>query len=267
MVTSLPLFLNFLFNLKTKTILRVSGLPKLNILRSLFWKVVSNKIDIITAPTVSTQNHLNYQIKNKSIYLLRDPIINIENIKKNKLNKKPINNNFIAIGRLTKQKNFLFLLKCFKKIIEKNSQINLYILGEGEEFYELRKYITINKLEKNIFLEGYRKDTYDYLVDSKAFILSSLWEDPGFVLIEAAYSNTSIISSNCDNGPKEILNNGKNGFLFNSNNQEHFLEVFKNFQLSSEKEVYEKKKNAKRMCRKYSLFNHYLQINKIFKLL
>ena len=122
-------------------------------------------------------------------------------------------------------------------------------------------------MEKNIFLEGYRKDIYNYLINSKAFILTSLWEDPGFVLIEAAYSNTPIISSNCDNGPKEILNNGKNGFLFNSNNQEHFLEVFKNFQLSPEKEIYEKTKNAKKMSRKFSLFNHYLQINKIFKLL
>ena len=36
--------------------------------------------------------------------------------------------------------------------------------------------------------------------------MPSLWEDPGFVLIEASYSNTTIISSDCENGPKEILN-------------------------------------------------------------
>ena len=170
---------------------------------------------------------------------------------------------YVSIGRLTKQKNFLFLLKCFKTIIEKNSKISLYILGEGEEFVKLKQFITINKLEKNIFLEGYRKNIYNYLMDSKAFILPSLWEDPGFVLVEAAYSNTPIISSDCNNGPKEILNNGKNGFLFNSNNKKNFLEVFENFQLSSEKEIYEKKINAKKMSRKFSLFNHYLQINKI----
>ena len=39
-------------------------------------------------------------------------------------------------------------------------------------------------------------------------------EDPGFVLIEAAANNASIISSNCKSGPKEILTNGKGGFLF-----------------------------------------------------
>jgi len=266
LVTSLPLFLNYLFNFKSKIILRISGLPKLNILRKLFWKIVIKKVDIITTPTIATKNYLQKILSKKEIYLLRDPIIyvkEINNKQKNYKNYKHRNNMYVSIGRLTKQKNFLFLLKCFKTIIEKNSKISLYILGEGEEFVKLKQFITINKLEKNIFLEGYRKNIYNYLIDSKAFILSSLWEDPGFVLIEAAYSNTPIISSDCNNGPKEILNNGKNGFLFNSNNKKNFLEVFENFQLSSEKEIYEKKINAKKMSRKFSLFNHYLQINKI----
>ena len=37
------------------------------------------------------------------------------------------------------------------------------------------------------------------------FILPSLWEDPGFVLVEAGYMNLSILSSDCPNGPKELL--------------------------------------------------------------
>ena len=42
-------------------------------------------------------------------------------------------------------------------------------------------------------------------------------EDPGFVLIEAAVNNSTIISSDCKSGPKEILDRGKGGFLFISN--------------------------------------------------
>jgi glycosyltransferase involved in cell wall biosynthesis len=244
-------------------ILRISGLPKLNIFRKIFWKIVLKKISVITTPTISTQSFIKNKIKNKPIFLLRDPILNIGNIKKNKLNKNIMNNKFLAMGRLTKQKNFLFLLKCFQLIIKKNPKINLFILGEGEEFHRLKNFIKTNNLEKNIFLEGYKKNIYDYLLDSKAFILSSLWEDPGFVLIEAAYSNTTIISSDCNNGPKEILNNGKNGFIFNSNDKKNFLEVFNNFQLSSRQEIYEKKLNAKKMSRKFTLFNHYLEIQKI----
>ena len=41
----------------------------------------------------------------------------------------------------------------------------------------------------------------------KCFLLTSLWEDPGFVLVEAGIANATVISSNCPNGPEEILEN------------------------------------------------------------
>ena len=53
--------------------------------------------------------------------------------------------------------------------------------------------------------------------NARAFILSSLWEEPGIVLIESALNNLFIISSNCKNGPREFLDNGKGGILFESN--------------------------------------------------
>ena len=53
--------------------------------------------------------------------------------------------------------------------------------------------------------------------NAKAFILSSLWEDPGFVIVEAAMCNLFIISSDCKNGPSEILEYGKGGILYKSN--------------------------------------------------
>ena len=77
----------------------------------------------------------------------------------------------------------------------------------------------------------------------KAFILSSLWEDPGFVLIEAAYMNTTIISSNCPNGPVEILENGKGGYLFENNNKESFLNVFNKYLNDTNTNINIKKKS------------------------
>ena len=147
----------------------------------------------------------------------------------------------------------------------KDKNIKLYILGEGEQYKKLKKFIDSNNLENNVFLKGYKVEIYDYLKNAKAFILSSLWEDPGFVLIEAAYANTPIISSNCPNGPKEILDNSKNGFLFKSNNLESFFKVFKNFSLSNSNEIYKKKLNAKRMSKNYSIFRHYKRLDEIIK--
>ena len=266
LVTSLPLFLNYFFNFKSKIILRISGLPRLNIFRKLFWKITIKKVDIITTPTIATKIFLKKVLNKDEIYLLRDPIIfvkEINNKQKKFKNHQPEDNIYISIGRLTKQKNFLFLLKCFKKIVDKNKNNQLYILGYGEDYYMLEDYIKKNNLKKNIFLEGYKENIYQYLYKARAFILPSLWEDPGFVLIEAGYSNTTIISSDCENGPKEILIENKNGFLFKSNNSNSFLDVFDSFQKSNPKEIDLKKINAKKMSKNFSLFSHYCELNKI----
>ena len=203
----------------------------------------------------------------QKICLLRDPIIFVKEIlRKNNKNQKNNNlgfNVYVSIGRLTKQKNFIFLLECFKKIIEKNNNNYLYILGNGEDLRKLEKFVDENNLKKNIFLEGYKKNIYEYLNKSKAFILPSLWEDPGFVLIEAAYANTLIISSNCNNGPKEIIEDNQNGFLFKSNDKSDFLRIFEGLEQVPEKDLYKKKLNAKKMSRNFSLFNHYIELQKI----
>ena len=267
LVTSLPLFINFFFNTGAKVILRISGLPRLNFFRKLFWQIVIKKVDTITTPTIATRNYLKKMFKKQKICLLRDPIIFVKEIlRKNNKNQKNNNlgfNVYVSIGRLTKQKNFIFLLECFKKIIEKNNNNYLYILGNGEDFRKLEKFVDENNLKKNIFLEGYKKNIYEYLNKSKAFILPSLWEDPGFVLIEAAYANTLIISSNCNNGPKEIIEDNQNGFLFKSNDKSDFLRIFEGLEQVPEKDLYKKKLNAKKMSRNFSLFNHYIELHKI----
>ena len=264
LITSLPLFLNFIFNIDSKIILRISGLPKLNIIRKVFWYFALNKVNMITAPTIATKDYLKKIFKKSDISLLRDPILNVEKIKLKKISKNRNEKKFLAIGRLTKQKNFIFLFESFKILIQQNPKIYLYILGDGEEYEKLNDFINKNNLQNNIFLEGYRSNVYEYLSNSDAFILSSLWEDPGFVLIEAAYANTTIISSNCFNGPSEILEGGKNGFLFKSNDKDDFLNVFSKFENSNSSIINQKKIDSKKMSRKYSLFSHFLELKKLF---
>ena len=46
---------------------------------------------------------------------------------------------------------------------------------------------------------------------AKAVIVPSLWEDPGFVMVEAAFNLTPLIVSDCPSGPKEFIDKDKNG--------------------------------------------------------
>ena len=273
LITFIPLFLLILNKYKTKFILRISGYPKLNFIRKKFWKFINNKIFYVTAPTKSTLKSLiNEKVFSSSkISYLPDPILKIKEIqikkKENNFNEKELSkkNSLIAIGRLTKQKNFSFLIEAFYEIQKKYDMLNLFILGEVEERKNLEKKISDLNLSKKIFLVGYKKNIYDYLKNSKIFVLSSLWEDPGFVILEAGYLNKIIFSSDCPNGPIEILNAGKNGFLYKSNSIKSFVENFGKLVNCDNNEIYKKKLLLKKKCKEFTLLNHFRTLENILK--
>ena len=105
----------------------------------------------------------------------------------------------------------------FSEFLKFNDNFVLFILGDGEDKEKLIKLIDKKKLKEKIFLLGFKKNVYNYMNNCELFILSSLWEEVGFVIVEAAMCNAYIISSDCPNGPKEFLNNGKNGLLYKNN--------------------------------------------------
>ena len=176
------------------------------------------------------------------------------------------NNLIVGIGRLTRQKNFLLLIRAFKEILIKYPNYHLILLGEGEQEKLLKEEIIKLELQNKISLLGYQKNVYQYLLNSDCFILTSLWEDPGFVLIEAALANTLIISSNCPNGPNEILSNGQNGFLFQNNNLSDLLNKFEEFKNLTEDELNKKKLFAKKQIKKFTQFAHFQSLKNIINL-
>jgi len=272
LITSLPLFLLLFFSFETKFVLRISGYPKLTLMRKILWKLVSKKIFKVTCPTLGTYNRLKSEnIFYDKLIFIPDPILNINDFKIKKNEDIEIEKNFskknsiLSIGRLTQQKNFGFLIKSFKAMLGKYPNLNLFIIGEGEKKNELIKLINFLDLGDKVFLIGYKNNVYKYLIECKCFILSSLWEDPGFVLVEAGISNATVLSSDCDYGPNEILENGKNGFLYKSNSQKDFLENFDKINNCSSKELYKKKVSLKKKIKVYTQFHHYKLLSEILR--
>ena len=103
-------------------------------------------------------------------------------------------------------------------------------------------------------MEGFQQNVYKYLKNAKVFILSSLWEEIGFVIVEAAACNVNIISSDCKNGPKEFLKSGKGGYLFENNNSSEFLLKFEEFMNDSDNEKLKKKILTKKETKKFSFY-------------
>lgn len=266
LITPLPLLLNYIFNIKTKIILRISGLPKLNFIRKFFWKKTLKKIYHITCPTKSTTSYMQELkiISSEKISTLYDPILSTKIINKIKSKRTgfEFNNFYLAIGRLTKQKNFKFLVEVFSEFL-KTSDNNLIIIGEGEQRDSLQKLIEKKKLKGKIILIGYKDNVFEYFEKSKCFILSSLWEDPGFVLVESAYMNTPIISSDCNNGPKEILGDGSNGILFKSNDKASLLDALHQFENMDRNIINKKLLDCKKGIKVFTYFNHFKSLEKI----
>ena len=221
-------------------------------------------------PTNATVEYLkSKKIFKNDIFCLEDPILQIRKVPQKKFDKtldpKFAKENIILIGRLTKQKNFGLFVNAFTKIVKKYPYLKANILGDGELNDDLKKLIDNLGLSKNVILLGHKENVLKYLFNSKIFILTSLWEDPGFVLVEAATLNRLIISSNCRNGPEEFLDHGKGGLIFESNSINSLIDSMEIALKLNQSNINKMILQSKKQTKKYSIYNHYKKIEKILK--
>jgi len=148
----------------------------------------------------------NYTVRATVIY---NPIGNIPTY----IDKEP-KKQIISIGRLESQKNHQLLIKAFD-IIKKKIPHNLIIIGDGSEYNNLKNMIIERGLEDRVKLTGFIENVWDKHSNSALFVLPSNYEGFPNVILEAMANSTPVISSDCPSGPKEIIQHGENGFLFN----------------------------------------------------
>ncbi len=271
LITSLPLLLLNFFELQTQVILRISGFPKMNIFRKKLWMKLQNKIFKITSPTEQLKNDLISKniFKKEKVETLFDAIINVKDLikKKNKSNienyKKTTKNFFLSAGRFTRQKNFIYLIREFGKFLKFYPDEKLLIIGEGELKKKMQEEIIKLDLSNSIKIQNYTENIYYFMKNSKCFILSSLWEEVGFVMVEASFCNNFIVSSDCKNGPEEFLENGSAGLIFNNNKKNKLCEKLIEFKKLDNNTIFKKKILAKKNCSNFTMFNHYKKIKNI----
>jgi glycosyltransferase involved in cell wall biosynthesis len=114
---------------------------------------------------------------------------------------------FISIGRLTQQKGQWNLIEAFS-LCKIDSY--LIILGAGEKEQELKNLTKKYDIENRVFFLGFQKNPFKFLYKADIFVLSSLWEGFGNVIVEAMRCELPIISTDCPSGPREILSPSSN---------------------------------------------------------
>ena len=170
--------------------------------------------------------------------------------------------NIISVGRFTDQKDHMTLLSSIEKIAKK-IRLRLLIIGRGINEKKMINYINDKNLKKIVKIIPFQKNPFKYIKKSDLFILTSKFEGLPNVLLEAATLKKFIISSDCPTGPKEILQNGKFGFLFNVGDSISLSKKIKYF--------YEnKKKLSKKVNMAYNSlgrFDYKNNLNKYLKLI
>lgn len=123
---------------------------------------------------------------------------------------------FLMVSRLdVRSKDFETLIRAYSLLPNKiQTNYNLLIAGQGPDKSKVVKLIHQYKLSNNVFLIGNQKNPYKYMRNCSLYIHSSVTEGFPMVLLEALACGCTIISSDCKVGPKEILGNGKYGYLY-----------------------------------------------------
>ncbi len=118
----------------------------------------------------------------------------------------------LAAGKLKPQKDFVTLLKAFRKVKDV-VDCRLVILGTGPQASELKTLAEDLKIEPFVSFEGFSDNPFKYMRNSDLFVLSSAYEGLPGVLIQALACGCPVVSTDCPSGPDEILEGGEFGDL------------------------------------------------------
>ena len=201
---------------------------------------------------VVVSNNLKKYYKNKVNCLCLNIPNTIDNTKKkqSKLNNKRL----ISVGRLSKEKGYIDLLKTFKVLNEHDKEYTLDIVGDGYEKTSLETFIKDNKLKDFVKLHGFQKNDYidKLLENSSLYLMSSYTESFGIVLLEAMAHGIPCVAFSSAEGAKEIIKNNKNGYLIDHRNKVIMAKKIDSL-INNKEKLKELGKNAKETVKDYTM--------------
>ena len=191
----------------------------------------------------------------------------VENFDKSEYRKKLNleNEDFVilVLAELNKNKNHIQLIKAMSKLKDKYPNIKALFAGVGPLEEEIKSQIKNYGLENNIQLLGWRNDVKELINSCDVVGLFSKREGLGKCLLEGMICGKAVIATNT-RGPKELIVNDENGFLFEIDEHEETIEsiekIYKGKSLKAKFEY-----NGKKKADRYLLKNVLCQLDEIYK--
>lgn len=186
----------------------------------LYKKFIPNLHDLIVLSDGDVDRYeMEFEIKPKRIY---NPL-SFRSEKKSLLNK----NKLLYVGRLDYTiKGLDLLVDIMSDLKQSYKELHLNIVGDGKGRKRLEKRIEENGLDECISVNGFTNDVIPYYLDSALLLLTSRQEGFGLVATEAMECGVPVISFDTE-GPREIISDGKNGFLIKKYDVKEFVRKIK----------------------------------------
>lgn len=141
------------------------------------------------------------------VSVLYNPI-NVESIKNSSVEYNvPTKEKYILyVGRIYPVKNLQYLIRSFKLMKEKKSDIKLVVVGDGALKNDMVHLAEELKLEGDILWTGSLSNPYPYIKNAEVLVVPSLSESFSIVVAEAMCLGKTVVSTPCK-GPMEIIQN------------------------------------------------------------
>ncbi len=124
----------------------------------------------------------------------------------------------LSVGSLISSKNYRLLIEAFAKL-RQHVSAKLMIVGEGELRRDLQALAAQLHVADDVLLPGFQAEVWPFYDAADLFVLSSDYEGFGNVLVEALFRGLPVVSTDCESGPREILDGGAYGTLVPCNDR------------------------------------------------
>lgn len=126
------------------------------------------------------------------------------------LSRRPV---VSAMGRICAVKDYPNLIKAFSIVLKSHPEFTLEIYGEGPDTDKLIEYADSLGIKDKVIFCGAHTDAIMRIYDSSCYVLSSQYEGMPNALMEAMAVGLPCVSTDCPNGPAELIEDGVNGVL------------------------------------------------------
>jgi glycosyltransferase involved in cell wall biosynthesis len=188
-----------------------------------FLNLTSSKVIVISN---ALKNKLNsFSVSESKIEMIYNDVTNKAEVD-NKINNEKGELSLLIVGSIIDGKGHKFVIDCIAYMKSININVKLGIVGRdsGDYAVYLKRYMKQVGCDDKVDFLGYSSDVGNIRKDYDIAVVASKSEAFGRVTIEAMHSKMTVVASDCGANP-ELIENGKNGFLFEYGNIEEFARI------------------------------------------